>query len=107
MNIKPLNDTVIFEFLDKIENGGFAPKTKSGIILSSKNSEDNANTPRWGKVYAIGPDVLDVKVNDYVLVAPLRWTTGFKLDDKQLSKTVEKEIFGIASDVEDISELFL
>lgn len=107
MNIKPLNDTVIFEFLDTISNGAFATKTKSGIILGNKNSDDNANTPRWGKVFAVGPTVVDVKVGDFVLVAPLRWTLGFKFDDKQLSKTVEKEIICVADADTDPVSLFL
>jgi co-chaperonin GroES (HSP10) len=106
MNITPLNDSVIFEFLDTISAGMFATKTRSGIILGSKNPEENAQTPRWGKVHAVGPDVIDVSVGNFVLIAPLRWTTSFKLDGIELSKTVEKEIMCVADDVTDPSQLF-
>ncbi len=106
MKIKPLNDSIIFEFLDTISAGHFATKTKSGIILGNKNANENAQTPRWGKVHAIGPDVVDVKVGDFILIEALRWTLGFKLDDQNLSKTVEKEVMAIAENVEQIDELF-
>ena len=107
MNIKPLNDSVIFEFLDTIQNGAFSTKTKSGIILNNKNADDNSQTPRWGRVAAVGPEVKDVKVGEYVLIAPLRWTLGFKFNDVMLSKTVEKEVLCVADDVTDITQLFL
>lgn len=107
MKLKPLNDSIIFEFVDSISQGAFATKTKSGILLSNKNADDNSNTPRWGKVHAIGPDVQDVQVGEYVLVAPLRWTLGFKFEDTMYSKTIEKEVLAVADKVEDVSELFL
>jgi co-chaperonin GroES (HSP10) len=107
MNIKPLNDSVIFQFLDTITGGSFATKTKSGIILTNKNTDENSQKPRWGKVFAVGPDVKDVKEGDYILIAPLRWTLGFKFDNIELSKTIEKEILMVADNVTDESDLFI
>ena len=107
MNIKPLNDSVIFQFLDTITAGSFATKTKSGIILTNKNTDENSQKPRWGKVFAVGPDVKDVKEGDYILIAPLRWTLGFKFDNIELSKTIEKEILMVADNVTDESDLFI
>ena len=107
MNIKPLNDSVIFQFLDTISGGAFASKTKSGIILTNKNTDENSQKPRWGKVFAVGPDVKDVKEGDYILIGPLRWTLGFKFDGVELSKTIEKEILMVADDVTDESDLFI
>lgn len=106
MKIKPLNDSIIFEFLDTISAGHFATKTQSGIILGSKNPTENAQTPRWGKVHAVGPDVIDIKVGDFILIEALRWTLGFKLDDVELSKTVEKEVLAIADNISSPEELF-
>ena len=107
MNIKPLNDSVIFQILDTITGGSFATKTKSGIILTNKNTDENSQKPRWGKVFAVGPDVKDVKEGDYILIAPLRWTLGFKFDNIELSKTIEKEILMVADNVTDESDLFI
>ena len=107
MNIKPLNDSVIFQFLDTITGGSFATKTKSGSILTNKNTDENSQKPRWGKVFAVGPDVKDVKEGDYILIAPLRWTLGFKFDNIELSKTIEKEILMVADNVTDESDLFI
>lgn len=106
-SLKPLKDTVLFEFIDTISDGAFASKTKSGIILTNKNHQDNSNLPRWGKVYAVGPDVNEVGPDDYVLVAPLRWTLGFKFDNKQLSKTVIAEILASAPKDTAVTELYL
>lgn len=107
MKITPLNDSIIIEFLDEIRDGAFVPQTKSGIILTNKNTDDSGQSPRWCRTIAVGPDVKDVKEGDYVLVAPLRWTPSFKFGDDRYSKTIEDEILLIADDIEDISELFL
>jgi hypothetical protein len=55
----------------------------------------------------VGPDVKDVKEGDYILIAPLRWTLGFKFDNIELSKTIEKEILMVADNVTDESDLFI
>lgn len=106
-SIKPLKNTVLFEFIDDITNGAFASKTKSGIILTNKNHQDNSNLPRWGKVFEIGPDVTEIAVGDYILIAPLRWTLGFKFNDKQLSKTIEPEILATAPANTDVATLYI
>jgi len=105
MNLKPLNDSIIFEFLDEITDGHFVTKTSFGLVLPTKNIDMNANLPRWGKVYAIGPDVKDVSVNDLILITPLRWTDSFKFEGKRYCKTIEKEILGIAEEIDDLSQL--
>lgn len=105
--LKPLKDGIIFEFLDTARGGGFASKTKSGIILTNTNPEDNAGKPRWGIALETGPEVEHVKVGDYILITPLRWTYGFKFGDKTVSKTIEKEVMAIADDVADVNDLYI
>jgi co-chaperonin GroES (HSP10) len=106
MKLAALNDTIIFEFLDEIQDGFFATRTKSGLILQTQNPEMNASLPRWGKVYAVGPDVKDVIVNDYILLAPLHWSTNFKFGDTRYNRAFEKDVLLIADDVEDPSQLY-
>jgi len=106
MKLTTLNDSIIFEFLDEIQNGYFATKTKSGIILQTQNPELNATLPRWGKVYAVGPDVKDVAVDDFILIAPLHWSTNFKFEDKRYNRAFEKDVLLVATDVEDPSKLY-
>jgi co-chaperonin GroES (HSP10) len=75
--LKPLKDHVIvteMEFTERILN--------SGIILPSDNGKSSGVRPRWGKVYAIGPNQKDIKVGQWILVDHGRWTRGIKIEDK-------------------------
>lgn len=51
-----------------------------GIIIKSDNGKTEGIRPRWGKVYAIGPEQHDVKVGEWILVEHGRWTRGVELD---------------------------
>lgn len=107
MALNPLKDSILFTFIDNIVGGQFVTHTRSGILLTNKNTDDTANNPRWGKVLAIGNTVQDVKVGDFVLIAPLRWTLGFKYDGVDIWKTVEGEVLGVAENIEEVSQLYL
>jgi co-chaperonin GroES (HSP10) len=56
MNIKPLRDNIIIIREEK------SLTTSSGIILKTNDEADRA------RVVAIGPDVVDVQVDDLVIV---------------------------------------
>lgn len=107
MKLAPLNDSIIFEFIDDIRDGMFATKTQSGIILTNKDVTDSGQSPRWGLVDGVGPDVKDIKEGDYILIAPLRWTPSFVFETRRFAKTIEDEVLLVTNDVEDVSELFL
>lgn len=81
--IKPLKDNVIVSDMDfGIE------RTASGLYIPSDDGKRQGIRPRWGKVWAIGPDQKDVNVGDWILVEHGRWTrtieyeldNGSKLD---------------------------
>lgn len=55
-------------------------KTAGGIVLRSDNGKSEGVKPRWGKVYAVGPDQKDVNVGDWLLVEHGRWTRGLDLE---------------------------
>ena len=93
MNLKPLNDSVMFTFVDKANSRGFENKTETGIIYRSH--EDSAGAPRWAKVVAIGPKVIDVEPGMVVLIEALRWTEGFEFEGNKYWITIEKEIMAI------------
>ena len=65
-------------------------KTTSGIILRSDNGKAHGVRPRWGKVYAVGPDQKDVSVGQWILVEHGRWTRGIKIDDGDGEKVIQK-----------------
>jgi co-chaperonin GroES (HSP10) len=57
-------------------------KTKSGLIISDDNGSTRGIYPRWGKVYAKGPDNTDdYAVGDWILVEHGRWTRSVTLDN--------------------------
>ena len=80
--IIPLTDKVLVSDMDfGIE------RTKSGLYIPSDNGKRQGIHPRWGKVWAIGPEQQDVQVGDWVLVEHGRWTRTIEYNDN--GKTVE------------------
>lgn len=53
--------------------------TTGGIVLRSDNGKSEGVKPRWGKVYAVGPDQKDVKEGDWLLIEHGRWTRGMEV----------------------------
>lgn len=49
-------------------------KTASGIVLQSDNGKSAGVKPRWGRVWAIGPEQDEVKVGEWILIEHGRWT---------------------------------
>jgi co-chaperonin GroES (HSP10) len=81
----PLNSDVIvnnMEFKERITTGG--------IILRNDNGTSLGIRPRWGQVYAVGPEQSEVKVGEWVLVAHGRWTRGLDIEDEFGSQTIRK-----------------
>jgi co-chaperonin GroES (HSP10) len=68
-NILPLKDKV---FISDMEFG--EQKTSSGLYIPSANGKASGISPRWGKVWAIGPEQKDVQLGEWILVEHGRWT---------------------------------
>ena len=62
----------------------------SGIILPGDNGRASGIRPRWGKVYAIGPEQKDVTVGQWICVAHGRWTRGLRIEDSEGVKTIRR-----------------
>lgn len=85
LQFKPLGDTVIVTdmiFDERI--------THSGIVLLNDNGKSTGIRPRWGQVYAVGPDQQDVVVGQWVCVAHGRWTRGIDIEDESGKHTIRK-----------------
>jgi co-chaperonin GroES (HSP10) len=83
--IKPLRDAVI------VSEMVFAERfTTSGIVLPSDNGKSTGIRPRWGQVYAVGPDQHDVQVGEWVCVAHGRWTRGIDVEDETGKHTLRR-----------------
>ena len=83
--LHPLNDSVIVD--EMLFDERF---TNSGIVLLSDNGKNSGIRPRWGRVYAVGPDQKDVKVGDYICVSHGRWTRGVDIEDHEGTKTIRR-----------------
>ena len=83
--LHPLRDSVIvgdMTFDERISNGG--------IVLLSDNGKSTGIRPRWGRVYAVGPEQQDVKVGEWVCVAHGRWTRGLDIEDENGKQTLRR-----------------
>ena len=83
--LKPLNDSVIVGEMTFTERF-----TNTGIILPSDNGKSTGIRPRWGQVYAIGPDQKDVQPGEWVCVAHGRWTRGIDIEDETGKHTLRR-----------------
>lgn len=73
--ITPLRDNVLVSDMDfGIE------RTKAGLYLLSDNGKTQGIHPRWGRVWAIGPEQKDVKVGDWICVEHGRWTRTIEIE---------------------------
>jgi len=83
--LRALHDHVIAEEMN------FEGRTlTSGIILPGDNGKSSGIRPRWGRVYAIGPEQRDVTVGQWICVAHGRWTRGVEIEDDTGVKTIRR-----------------
>jgi hypothetical protein len=83
--LRPLNDTVIVE--DMLFD---SRQLSSGIILLNDNGKSSGIRPRWGKIYATGPNQKHVCVGQWILVAHGRWTRGIEIEDDNGERTLRR-----------------
>ena len=83
--IRPIKDTILvsdMQFEERITN--------SGIVIINDDMKSSGIRPRWGKVYALGPDVVGLEVGQYIMVSHGRWSRGIKIEDENGEVTIRK-----------------
>lgn len=83
--LRPLKDSVIVSdmiFDVRISTGG--------IIIPNDNGKSTGIRPRWGQVYAVGPDQQDVQAGQWVCVEHGRWTRGIDVEDESGKITLRR-----------------
>jgi co-chaperonin GroES (HSP10) len=83
--LQPLGESVIvsdMNFEERISTGG--------IIIMTDNGKSTGIRPRWGRVYAVGPDQQDIKVGDWICVEHGRWTRGLDIEDENGKITLRR-----------------
>jgi co-chaperonin GroES (HSP10) len=83
--LQALNDSVIVG--EMVFDQRF---TTGGIVLLNDNGKSTGIRPRWGQVYAVGPEQKDVQVGDWVCVAHGRWTRGIDIEDENGKHTLRR-----------------
>ena len=110
MNIKPLNNNILFQFLDATggAKGKFTDRvSKGGIVIPTLDSEQKR--PRWGKIIALGPKAEEagLKVGEYILIEALMWSFGTEVDDVKLWKTDDSKVLMVTDDLEEVERTSL
>jgi co-chaperonin GroES (HSP10) len=75
--LKPLHNRVLVSDMEFGEQ-----KTATGIIIRSDDGKTEGIKPRWGRVFAKGPENDDdYQIGDWILVEHGRWTRGTQYDN--------------------------
>lgn len=94
--VRPIRDHVL---ISDLQEEGI--QLKSGIYIPSQDGKTAGIKPRWGKVYAVGPDQKDVSVGEWIYVSHGRWTRGIKIEEdgqELVLRRVDSEDILIKSD---------
>lgn len=83
--LTPLGDNVLVTEMNFKERF-----TSGGIVLLNDDGKTAGIRPRWGQVYAIGPDQLDISVGEWICVAHGRWTRGIIIEDATGKHTIRR-----------------
>ena len=83
--LRALHDWVLVEDMNFDER-----ITTGGIILMNDNGKGTGIRPRWGRIYATGPEQQHVAVGQWILVAHGRWTRGIEIEDDTGVHTIRR-----------------
>ena len=101
-SFRALGDQIIvtdMQFSERLSRGG--------LILPTDDSKIQGVRPRWGKVFAIGPNQHDVTVGQWLLIAHGRWTRGITIEDpngKHTIRRIDPNDILLVSDEEPVDE---
>ena len=85
-SIRPLADHVLVKDMQFKDSR----RLSSGIILPGDDGKSSGIRPRWGQVYAVGPDQQHVRPDQWVCVAHGRWTRGVEIEDAHGIKVIRR-----------------
>lgn len=51
-----------------------------GILIPDDNGKNHGIRARWGKVWAVGEGVTDIKVGEWILIKHGRWSFGIDVE---------------------------
>lgn len=86
MQIKALRGKVLVTDLER------GSRVVRGIILPDDNGKSEGIRPRWGKVYSVGEDIIDITVGQWILIENGRWTRMLKVKEDDGTDT---QVWGV------------
>lgn len=98
MNLRPLNNTIMFKFLDSTSGskGTFTDMHVSGIIILPSN--DKQKVHRWAEAVFVGPKVDGIVPGDFILIESLMWMEGSEVGGQKLWKTDDSKVLAVTND---------
>lgn len=75
--LRPLRNNVLVSDMSFEEQ-----TTASGIVIQSDDGKSHGVKPRWARVWAVGPEQVDVKIGEWIYVEHGRWTRGIKVEEE-------------------------
>jgi hypothetical protein len=84
-SIKALRGKVLVHNIEQGER-----RTKAGLIVLDDDGKERGIRERWAQVYAIGPDVDDVSVGQWILIKHGRWSRGVDITVTDTPLTVRQ-----------------
>jgi co-chaperonin GroES (HSP10) len=81
MKIKALKGKVLVSDLER------GARIINGIIVPDDNGKSEGIRPRWGRVYSVGEDVIDVSPGQWILIENGRWTRMLTVKEDDGSET--------------------
>jgi len=100
--LRPLHDSILVSEMNFHERA-----TKSGIVILGDDGRDSGIRPRWGRVYAVGPDQQDVSVGQWICVSHGRWTRGITItndNEETVIRRVDPNDILLVSDTAPLDE---
>jgi co-chaperonin GroES (HSP10) len=66
--------------------------TNGGILLPNDDMKSAGIRPRWGKIYAVGPQQTDPELVEgkWIMISHGRWTRGVNIIDEEGEKTIRR-----------------
>lgn len=102
--LQPIRDNVLvteMNFADRVTSGG--------IFIPSDNGKNHGIRPRWGKIFAVGPEQQDVTVGQWICVEHGRWTRAVRIelpDGEQFIRRIDPKDILLVSDTEPMDDTF-
>lgn len=72
---QPLHENV---FVTDLDSGMHV--TTGGIIRVDDDMAERGIRPRWAKVWAVGPEVTDIKPGEWIYIEHARWTNAIDMN---------------------------